>query len=442
MTLIATIVVLSVVIFVHELGHLMAAKWVDIEVPRFSIGFGPKLAGFRIGETEYILSALPLGGYVRMAGLEEGAELEGGREPEREAGPRDFEAKPLWARILVISAGVLMNLLFAILVFIGLNLAYGQEIDPTTRVIPRVAATQGENAAALAAIPRGAELIAVGSERVDNRNEIARTLLRAPSGPLVLQFANAAPVTVRIPASDSGRVVLLDALAPQYPSVIGQVVAGSPAAAAGLRADDRVLAVDGEAIASWPELVEIVRASAREPLELQIDRGGRRLSVTVTPELETEPGFGEIGRVGIGPQRELIHRSLSPGEAVTEGLTTTWDFVRNVVRFLGNLFSGDESPRSVGSVLTIGQISGEAARLGAEPFLRFLAFFSINLAVLNLLPIPILDGGHLLFLSVEAVRGRPISLEQRLRLSHVGLIIVVGIMVWALTNDVLRALGI
>ncbi|HEV2132520.1 MAG TPA: site-2 protease family protein, partial [Longimicrobiaceae bacterium] len=165
---------------------------------------------------------------------------------------------------------------------------------------------------------------------------------------------------------------------------------------------------------------------------------------TPRPVADLDPA-GErvsIGRLGVAPDIAVIHRTYGPGGSLVYGVERTWGFSRLIVGFLGGLITGDESPRNLGGPIAIGQLSGQAARLGLEPFLSFLAIFSINLAILNLLPIPILDGGQLLFLGVEAVRGRPLSVEQRLRLSHLGLIIVVGIMVWAMTNDVLRVFGI
>lgn len=439
LTIAATIVVLSVLILVHELGHLIAAKAVDMQVLRFSLGFGPKIAGFRKGETEYVLSAVPLGGYVSVAGVageEAAGVLEGGAE-EREPSGRDFEAKPLWARTIFVTAGVFMNFLFAILVFAALGLYSGQLPDPTTQVAVLDAQESPENADALAQIPSGAEITAVGETAVETRIEIDETLFEAPAGPVTLRFDDISPVTLNLPAGDSARAALIGSLQPYFEPVIGRVAPGTPAAEGGLRAGDRVVAAAGEPIGSWPELVETIRARPGESLAVVVQRDDQRLSLTVTPETEQDPVLGEIGRLGIG-----LRSPLGPGEALIYGLRQTWEVSALIVGFLGDLFTGDQSPREVGSILTIGEVSGQMARLGLEPFLSFMALFSINLAVLNLLPIPVLDGGYLLFLGIEAVRGRPLSVEQRLRLSHVGLVIVVGIMVWAMTNDVLRVLGI
>ncbi len=447
LTVLATVVVLSVLVLVHELGHFVAAKSVDIAVPRFSLGLGPKVFGFWIGETEFVLSALPLGGYVKMAGMDEAEMLEGGPdEAERVPSSRDFEAKPLWARAWVISAGVLMNLLFALLVFIGLGLFYGERLNPVTRVLVSEPGELPEWAAPLAQVPAGARIVAVGDQPVGNWTEIEEAVQAAPAGATTFRFEAAPPAAVQLPASSTERVELFAALQPLYAPVIGQVLPGSPAARAGLERGDRIRSVAGTPIASWQDLVRVIRANPDRELTLVVERGGAAVELQVTPSAEAAEGAADgaapVGQIGVAPEVPTLHRPLGIGAAVSRGIAATWGATTGVVEFLQKLITGVESPRNVGSVLTIGQLSGQTARLGPEVFLGFMALFSINLAVLNLLPIPILDGGHLVFLALEALRGRPLSLEQRLRLSHLGLIIVVAIMLWAMTNDVLRFLGV
>src|SRR5690606_27349392 len=285
-----------VLVFVHELGHFVTAKLVDIEVPRFSIGLGPKLWGFRRGETEYVISWLPLGGYVKMAGMEELEAIEGGAaEPESETtgltgatdlglvqesegrrpkSERTFESKSLPARMLVISAGVIMNVIFAFLVFAGSAWVLGVERPPEARVPAVPAEHLPPGAEALASVPPGSRVVAVGGRRVENSDDLQRALLRAKPGPVVLELVGGATVTLEVPSNDTAKAELIGALGPVYPPVIGRVVEGEPAAAAGLQAGDRVLAVDGEPIGSWPELVTRVQARPGQPLDLDIERGG------------------------------------------------------------------------------------------------------------------------------------------------------------------------
>lgn len=447
LTLLATLVLLSVLILVHELGHYLAAKAVDIEVQRFSLGMGPKVAGVKVGETEFVLSALPIGGYVSMAGMQDdeaAAALEGGGAESRPPSARDFDAKPLWARFIVVSAGVLMNFLFAVLVFAAIPFFWGEQLHPNRQVVIRDAAALPVGAAPLATVPRGAEIVAVNERPVETWNEVTRALIDAGSGPVTLRFADAPPVTFQMPAQDSLRVEVLNAIRPLIPAVIGEVVPGEPAAEAGIRPGDRILSAAGRPIETWSDFEEQIHRHPGVPLPLEIERAGERLMLTVTPAVRQVGGrrAETIGRLGVGPRVELVHRSVGPVEALAIGARETQRYSTLIVSFLGNLVSGRESPRQVGSVITIGQLSGEFARAGLREFLAWMAIFSVNLAVLNLLPIPILDGGHLLFMAIEAVRGRPLSVEQRVRLSHLGLIIVVGLMVWALTNDVLRVFGI
>ena len=446
-TLIAFLIVIGVLVFVHELGHLVAAKSVDISVPRFSIGFGPKIAGFKWGETEYVISALPLGGYVRMAGMEDAAALEGGDELAQEPSPRDFDAKPLWARVWVVSAGVLMNFLFAIVVVAGVALVYGQAINPTTRVAIAEQESLTGAAAPLAQIPVGAQLSAVSGTGVETWNEVASLLNGAGPGPLVLAFTDGQEVTLDLPRPEMERRAVVDHIHPFGEPVVGTVNPGSPADVGGLQVGDQVIEAGGRPVRSWTEFVDVIRASPGSAVPLLVSRGGESVALTVTPEQAQEESLRDgspirIGRLGITQEIELEHRDVGPGEALKEGWDVTYGTSALIVRLLGDLFTGDASPRSLGGPLTIGQISGETARLGLNVMLNWMALLSVNLAVLNLLPIPVLDGGQLLFLLVEGVRGRPLSVEQRLRLSHVGLIIVVGIMVWAITNDFLRIFGI
>lgn len=443
-TILATIVVLSVLILVHEWGHFFAAKSVDIAVPRFSLGIGPKVVGFQRGETEYVLSALPLGGYVKMAGMED-AEMveviEGGSAPEVDTS-RHFDSKPIWARAWVVSAGVIMNLAFAWLVYTGLALGYGERRLPVTGLAALDTIPAG--AEALAAVPAGARIVAVGETPVQHWDDVMEALVRAPSGPIALRFADAPPAVLQLSGSDEARIALIGALEPAYAPVLGTISPASPGERAGLQAGDRIRTAGGRPVGSWQDFVQIVRASAGRPLPLQVERDGRMLAVVATPEAQRdEGGAGTIGYIGVGVDVPVVHRRFGPIEAIGEGVRETGSKVGFIVGALGRLVSGQESARSVGSVLTIGKVSGDAARLGLEAFLGFMALFSINLAVLNLLPIPILDGGHLLFLGIEAVRGRPLSVEQRVRLSHVGMIVIVGIMLWGMTNDVLlHVLGI
>ncbi len=446
-TILSTVVGLSVLILVHELGHFFAAKAVNIQVPRFSLGFGKQLWGFRVGETEFVLSAIPLGGYVKMAGMEddEAAEaLEGpGAAVDDVAPERTFDRKPIPARVLVISAGVIMNMLFAFLVFTGLTLAYGETLHPVTRVsVPPAAQLEGP-ARALAAISDGATLTAVGAYPVKTWEDVGQRLFDAPGGPLELRFADAAPVTLELPAAKDERAELVGRLAPFQEATIDNVLAGSPAARAGLRRGDRVVSAAGQPVRTWAQLVAAIQGHPGRPLPLVVQRAGRPVALTVTPDAVRDPGAktrgAKVGKVGAsGTPLPSRHRDVGLAESVAVGARQTWGSAALIGKTLKDLLTGAMSARNMGGLLSIGEASGQTAQLGLEVWLSFVALFSVNLAVINLLPIPILDGGHLMFLAFEAVRGRPLSVEARIRLSQVGLVIVVALMLWANGNDVVR----
>ncbi|MEJ2541917.1 MAG: RIP metalloprotease RseP [Gemmatimonadota bacterium] len=452
MTILALVVVLGVLIFVHELGHFAAAKAVGIGVERFSIGLGPRIWGVTHGETEYVLSAIPLGGYVKMVGMDDEVmeRMEGGRSEEpRVPTGKDYDSKPVWARAIVISAGVIMNMLFAWFAYTTVMAVWGYAEVAELRVGEVAAERLPQGTEALAGIPAGARLVRIGTEELAHWGDVRDALLEGESGPV--EVVTAAPdlrFTIDLPADSVDRLLLATAVSAWADPLVGGVEPGSPADEGGLESGDRVLAVEGQEIVTWQDVVRTVRARPEMATELTLERDGGELTRTVTPQsvVEEDPVTGErmeIGRIGIAiPLRDAVYERVSLGEAVVYGWRETVAATRLILGFLRDLVTGGVSPRSMGSIITIGQASGQAASAGMDVFLRFMALFSVNLAVLNLLPIPILDGGHLVFLAIEAVRGRALSVEQRIRWSNVGFLIVMGIMVWALGNDLLRVFGL
>jgi len=452
MTILALIVVLGVLIFVHELGHFAAAKAVGIGVERFSIGLGPRVWGFTRGETEYVLSAIPLGGYVKMVGMDDEVmeRMEGGRpDGPRTPTGRDYDSKPVWARAFVISAGVIMNMLFAWVAYTAVMGIWGFAEVAELRVGEVQAERLPEGTEALAGVPEGARFVRIGSTEVEHWGDVRDAFLEGEAGPTeVVTDAPDLRFTIDIPADSLSRMLLATSTSAWADAVVGGVEPGSPAYEAGVEAGDRVVAVQGEETRNWQAVVRAVRARPDMPTELTLERGGGELVRTVTPSLIVEEDAitgerQEVGRVGIAiPPREAVYEPVSWNEAVVYGWRETVAATELILGFLKDLVTGGVSPRSMGSIITIGQVSGQAASAGLDVFLRFMALFSVNLAVLNMLPIPILDGGHLVFLAIEAVRGRALSVEQRVRWSNVGFLIVMGIMVWALGNDILRVFGL
>jgi regulator of sigma E protease len=451
MTILATIIVLGVLIFVHELGHFWAAKAVGVEVQRFSIGLGPKVFGFRRGETEYVLSAIPLGGYVKMGGMDDEVmeRLEGGAVSEpRQRGERDFDAKPIWARAFVISAGVIMNMLFAFGTYGFLASRYGIPEYDSTRIGAVFGESLPEGTEALATLDPGSRVLRIGERDTEHWGDVQRLLLTAEPGPLSIRFAEPSrDIQILVPEDDEARRSMVASIGAWIEAGVGAVNPGSPADRGGLESGDRILSVAGDAVQNWWEFVNAIEARPGQDVDLAIVRDDRELVRRVTLDRETETRADgttvEVGKVGVYPPAlATTYREVGLAEALGYGYQETVAVSSIILGFLRELVTGGISPRSMGSIVTIGEASGQAAAAGLDSFLRFMALFSVNLAILNLLPIPVLDGGHLVFLGIEAIRGgRGLTVEQRLRWSNVGFLIVVGIMVWALSNDVLRLLG-
>ncbi len=370
MSILAAVVVLGFLILIHELGHFAVAKLTGIAVERFSIGFGPKVLGRKIGETVYQLSAFPIGGYVKMMGDDPGEDVPPGREPatagdepvsEAEAAgamepvdpSRSFMAKPVWKRALVVGAGPVCNLLLAVVIF---------------------------------AVIFGAVGVQVLTER------------------------------------------------------IGEVQDGYPAQAAGIRTGDRITAVDGRPVTDWEQLTDLIHGSPGHLLRLTVRRGDEELAFAVTPRPEVlKDVFGKdtpVGLIGIRPAYQ--NRRLPALQALGLAFTRTWDIIGFTFVVIGKIFQRAVPASTIGGPIMMVQMAGEGAREGLLSFISLIALLSINLGIFNLLPIPILDGGHLLLFLVEAVRGRPVSIRKREIIQQIGLFIIVAIFLFAFYNDIMR----
>jgi len=446
-TLLATVVVLGVLIFVHELGHFLAAKSVGIAVLRFSFGLGsPTPLSFRRGETEYCISWIPLGGYVKMAGLEDegpAAEVEGPKAEVAIAPERTFDAKSLPARMFVISAGVLMNVLFAVLVYTGLTMRYGVAEDPSTTI----GAVQGDSlplgANGLETIQPGDRIVRINGDSVRGWRDIQGAFLTSSKNPLRIEIAGrAVPVLVDVPLSQQqGRIAALRSLIPWHEPVVGDVLPGQPASRAGLQRGDRFLTVNGDTVLAWERLVKVIEMHAGDTLRVRLARGSQVVAANLVPKATLTPAVDsgarrEVGKVGLGVYLPLTRYGFLG--SVKQGVMRAADAGGLVLFTLKGLLTGQLSPRDLGGPILVGQLSGEAIRLGFDVYLGFMALFSMNLAVLNLLPIPVLDGGHLLFLVIEGIRRKPLSIVQRQRFTQVGFFLLLAIMVLALANDFTR----
>jgi regulator of sigma E protease len=450
-TILALVIVLGVLIFIHEAGHFLAAKWAGIYVHRFSLGLGSPVPWltFKRGETEYSISWLPLGGYVKMASREEdisGSALEGGQVEAVVPPNRMFEARPLWKRMVVILAGVTMNALFAWLVFSFLAAKNGRQIDPVTTVGRVVEAMVPAGGEALREIRPGTEVVAINGRKVESWDDVQQGIANVADDEVRLELGDGSTVVLAIhPDALEERLKASQALQPLRPAVVGQVLPGRPAARAGFEPGDTIVAIDGRPVVQWYDVLETLQGSPGKALEIELARGDRRLTVPVTPESETvrdaDGKNREVGRIGVAVATSFRSEPLGLGAAIVEGGKATIGASTQIVRTVRGLFSGRISRSEVGGPILIGQLAGESARLGVDAFLAFMALISINLAILNLLPIPVLDGGQFLFLLAEAVIRRPLPVKLRERLTAVGLVLIVLLMGLAFSNDIRRLLG-
>jgi regulator of sigma E protease len=347
-SILSAIIVLGILVFVHELGHFLLAKRLGVGVLTFSLGFGPKLIGKKIGETQYQISAVPLGGYVKLIG----------ENPEEEIKEEDlshsFSNQPIWKRACIVSAGPFFNFFLAVVLFFTINL-FG---------------------------------------------------------------------------------------IPTFPAKIGEVSPGLSAEKAGLKKGDVILSIDGENVSKWEDLSKIIRGSKGKELSFKVKRGDEILEMKISPKASTVKDlFGEevhVFMIGIKPSEEIVTQKIGPLVALGKGFSQTWQGIQLTVVSIVKLIQGVIPAKTIGGPILITQLAGEQAKRGLLSLVLFMAILSINLGVINLFPIPILDGGHFLFLGLEAILRRPISIKKMEVAQQIGLIFIILLMLFAFYNDLIR----
>jgi len=440
---------LGLLILVHELGHYLVARWCGVKVLRFSIGFGKPLLVRTAGRdrTEWALAAFPLGGYVKM--LDE-------REGPVEAGElhRSFNRQSVYRRFAIVAAGPIANFLLAIALYWGLSVA------GTDELLARVALSDTPAIAQAAGVRDGDLVVAVDEEAVRSWQELRWVLLRhaLDNRAVVLRVRTLEDVDafrrldLSTVAIDDGNTDLIARIGlapwrPQIAPVIGRIAAGSAAERAGMQSGDRVTAIAGTPIQSWAELVSRVREAPGRGLAFELERGGRMLVVDVTPEFVEQDG-ARIGRIGVGVAEPAPGGLAMFGEVrygVVEGLSRaisqTWDTSVLSLKMIGRMLTGEVSWKNLSGPVTIADYAGQTAQLGWTHYLKFIALISISLGVLNLLPIPVLDGGHLLYYTVEIIKGGPIP-ERIMEIGQqIGLALLVMLMAFAFYNDINRLIS-
>src|SRR5512134_621286 len=437
------LVVLGILVAFHELGHFLAARWVGVKVLKFSLGFGPKLFGRQMGETEYLLSAIPLGGYVKLFGEDETEVM----TPDDRR--RSFVHQSLWGKVLIVAAGPGFNFILAYLIFAAwLSTGYTLPVPSFKDIAPEIEAVAADSPAAKAGLMVGDHIKKINGRDIATRVELFDAAAKGKGAALTLEIVRdgrTETLTITpIPTpgqtskdEDAGYYLGIE----EVPPVVNEVVPGKPAAAAGFKEGDRVLSIEGTPIHTWTQMTGLVKESPGKMLHVDVLRDGRRISLTVTPSAETATVNGQsvqVGKIGIaGPDRSLM-KSSTPIAALYDGLEATWKWSELTVIGLYKMIVGDISSKNIGGPLTIAKISGEAAAQGPSNVIFLIALLSINLGVLNLLPIPILDGGHLLFFLIEGILRKPLGERQRELAQQVGLVLLVGVMIFAFWNDLER----
>jgi regulator of sigma E protease len=429
-------VVLGVVILVHEAGHFFAAKLFGVRVVVFSFGYGPRLFGIKSGPTDYRLSALPLGGYVRLAG-DNPAEARTGATDE-------FLSRPRWQRVLIYLAGPTMNVILAAVLFILIFVIHGVP-SPTYLMDPvKIAAVPANSSAATAGIQPGDKVVELAGTPNPTWEKALTFLSKAQAGtqaPIwVERDGQKVPLKLTVNSTDPEQSIGY----PDIPPIISTVIMGLPAYHAGIEAGDRVVSVDGKAIPTWPELVDVIHGSNGKALSIVVER--KSGDKTEDKTIEVTPVYGQnergdhVFQIGAGPLQPLTYQRVSFPSAVMQGATLTGSGIAEVLGVLEQLITGKVSVKQLQSVVGIAHESGQAAKRGLIDFVEWTALISINLGILNLLPIPILDGGNIMMLVIEGGLRRDMSLGVKERFVQVGLVFLLVIFAIVMYNDVARTI--
>ncbi|HVG23338.1 MAG TPA: RIP metalloprotease RseP [Thermoanaerobaculia bacterium] len=421
--LFAFVIVLGFLIFAHESGHFMFAKLFRVRVLVFSFGFGKRLFGFHKGDTDYRVSLIPLGGYVRMAGDNPEENLAGR--------PDEFLSKPKWQRFIILFAGPFMNVLIAIAFVAGLAMV-GTEQLVTKPIIGEVLPNRP---AAKAGLQTGDRIVRINNEKIKDFEDIKLIVSMNAGTPLRVQYVRngALHTTTLTPEREESNFGPVGRAGIQYglEPVIGRIEPGSPAAAVGLRAGDRVIATNGKPVRALDDYAEISDKARTKPLTVTVARGGQPITVTVAPSTDEKLTLWR----GIIPQTKMF--KLSFGPALQYSVKENWRMLKFAFGAIGRLFRTEGSVKELSGPINIARISGEMFRRGWMDTINLMAMISLQLGIMNLLPIPVLDGGHIMILLIEGIARRDLSLRVKERIQQVGFAALATLMIVVLYNDVI-----
>jgi regulator of sigma E protease len=433
-TFVLGIIMLGVLVFVHELGHFLVAKASGVKVLKFSLGFGPKLVGRKWGDTEYLICAVPLGGYVQMLG--EGGGEQGEDAPlTSEEIERSFAHKSVGKRIAIVAAGPLMNL---ILPFLILPIAYMVGVNiPVYLDAPACADyVVSDSDAARSGLEVGDCIVNIGSEPVTSWQEGNIALISAAGETIEFIVERSGElVELSMQPENNGLDGLMSlGLQPLEQPVIGGLRSGDPADEAGMKTGDRVVEISGTRIVTWFDMKREIQSGQGRLETFVIDREGEKLELKIAPKSKD----GEDFLIGVGQYPDVESKHFGFVAAVKKGGEQSVELMELTLVFIKKLFSGDVSSKNIGGPITVVKIAGEAAQTGISVILSMLAFLSIQLGILNLLPIPILDGGHLFFNLIELIIRKPLSIRVREAAQQIGMLLLLSLMALAFYNDIMR----
>ena len=433
-TIISFLVLIGILVFIHEFGHFIVAKWVGVKVEKFSLGFGPKVLGFKRKKdgTEYVISLLPLGGYVKLRGENPGEELKND--------PTEFSSRKVSDRAKIVVAGSLMNILLAFFLF-PIVFMIGVQIPKYLKDDPLIGWIENDSPAAHAGFKVGDRIERINGETVRNWEKLQNIVLASPRKRLRVSFSRDGALMEKelTPLATEEFGVGYVGWEYNFEPIIGGLTPQYPAEKAGLKPGDRILSIDKTPVSHWNQIPQLVKQKKEKEIEFEILRDEKRFSFILKPKIQAVNGEGRPF-VGIVPAIETVIEKYRFFESLLKGTKRAGEMTWVTLKMLKDLITLKLSVKVLGGPIMIAKLSGQAAKSGLSDFLSLMAFLSLSLGIINLFPIPVLDGGHIVFLLFELIRGKPLGVKKMEIAQQLGLVILLFLMVTVTYNDLMRIL--